>query len=369
MHVALMIDHLRMGGAQRILVQLSLELQKRGIDITVISNDDRSPVLAEQLRKAEIPVKYFPGKSLTDLTRLRKLVNYLRSNKIDVIHSNLTYSNILGSIAGKLAGVPVIVSMHSTDSDKRNFNIFHLKLESWILRRYTQVILAHGNAIAEAHQQRFRKKEIEIIPNTVKVFSHLSESERNLIRRELIPDKTSTILISVGRMSLPKGYKDLICAFSRINRKYARTYLVIVGDGFLRDELEEYIRELKLEDQILLVGQREDVPILLGAADIYVSASHWEGMSVAILEAMSAGLPVVATEVGDNSRVITKETGLLVPPKDIESFTNAIERLLLDRELRKKMGLAGKARIEKEYNFSSWADKFVDLYERVEALN
>lgn len=362
MRVAQMIDTLYVGGAQKMMVQLSQALTERQLEITVISLDTVDTPMAADLRAHHIRVVEFSAPHLLDLTRLRHLVRFLRREKFDLLHTYLTYANILGVLAGRLAGIPVITSLRSTGIDPLLYHPLRHRLETWLLRFGAQSVTANGYSIAEANQQRLGSKRIVVIPNAVPVPPALSAAERAAIRTELLPEPDRLLLISVGRLSSPKGFSDLLTAFAELRRTHPAAFLVIVGDGHLRDELERQVESLELNADVLMTGARRDVPRLLAASDLFVNASHWEGLSVAILEAMAAGLPVVATRVGDTPRIVHAGIGLVVPPQQPARLAEAISTLLDEPQKLPVMGKAARDEIIHHYDPTAWVERFLSFY-------
>ena len=167
--------------------------------------------------------------------------------------------------------------------------------------------------------------------------------------------------MTVGRLQAPKDALTLLRGLAKLPRG---TYeAVIVGDGPDRPELASEARRLGLESVVQLAGERNDVPELLAASDIFVLSSRSEGLPLSILEAMAAGLPVVATTVGGVPELVLEgETGLLVPPGDPQALAGAIERLLDDSTLRGRLGAAGRIRVEERFDLVSTRQAHLDLY-------
>jgi len=369
MRIAQVIDTLGWGGAQKMMVSLSSSLHERNFDVTVISLGAEDAPFAVQLRQLGVPFICIPSKHLIDPLRFRRLVGVLRHGSFDLIQSYLTYANILGGMAGALAGVPVIASLRNTDGNRGDYNTLRFELETWVLRHLVRRVVANGYAIADVHRVRVGRTSIDVIPNTVPLPGLLSDAERVSVRAELTNGCTGPIVISVGRMAAAKGYPDLLSAFAAIAPRFSDASLVIVGGGKLMPQLREQVRSLGMEGRIFLKGTRNDVPRLLMASDVYVSASHWEGMSVALLEAMAAGLPVVATTVGDAPRMVIDGTGLLVKPHQPDELANAMAELLANPLRCKLLGAAGRAHVAARYDRDAWVQAFIDLYKEVTSLS
>jgi glycosyltransferase involved in cell wall biosynthesis len=170
-------------------------------------------------------------------------------------------------------------------------------------------------------------------------------------------------LLTVGRLQAPKDPLTLVRALAELARPGEA---VIAGDGPDRPAVESEVRRLGLESVVRLAGERNDVEELLAAADLFVLSSRSEGLPLSILEAMAAGLPVVASSVGGVPELVVEgETGLLVPPGDPHALAAAIERLLDDSALRRRLGAAGRTRVSEHFDLASARRAHLDLYRTV----
>lgn len=363
MRIAQMIDTLRWGGAQKMVLQLSDLLKRRGDEVTVISlGEDPGTPFARELRELGITVVHFPGGHLMNPGRILRLASYLRRQRFDVVQTYLIYANVVGVIAAKLAGVPVIGSIRNTQYDARYHHPIRSKIEMWLLRKWAERVMVNGYAIKDAWEGKLEGQRIDVIQNTVGLPALPSERERLVAREYLCGSPDRPIVISVGRISPPKGHSVLLDAFAMVRERVPDAFLVIVGDGKLRDNMEKHARGLGIEEHVRFTGTRIDVPHLLTASDLYVSASLWEGLSVAVLEGMAAGLPVVATAVGESPRMITPEIGRVVPPKNAEALAAAMIEYLCDPILSRDTGLRAREYVRSQYNPDRWLENFVALY-------
>jgi glycosyltransferase involved in cell wall biosynthesis len=198
------------------------------------------------------------------------------------------------------------------------------------------------------------------------LFTSHSNTSKQQFRKSLgIPDNV-LLLGSVGRLHPSKGFSDLISALVKIKSKLKSVKVIIVGDGKLSNNLKLQVKYDKLSDAIEFIGLRNDVPDILSALDIFVLPSLWEAFGIAILEAMAAGKPVVATSVGGIPEVVIDgETGILVPASDPDALANAIIRLIEDEELRVKMGNAGRKRVLKHFTIQKMVNKTEQLYQEL----
>lgn len=365
MRIVQILDTLLVGGAQKMQVFLAQSIQPLGIELTVVNLSHRAePTLVRQLEAAGVHIVAFPFPRLFSPISFFRLVKFLRQEKFDLVHAYLTYSNIIGSFAGRLSGTPVIASLRSTKYHHHKY-AFRKQIEDFSLQRLAQRVMANGNAVGEFARTRSGKTPVDVIVNAVDLITPLPDEERNSLRHELVGDFKRPLILSVGRLTRAKGFIDLLDAFKIIHSVQPNAVLVIAGGGVLRDDLIRHLHKLDLQNDVFLLGLRNDVPRLLASADIYVNSSHWEGTPVSVLEAMSAGLPVVATTVGENPYLLSQEAGLLVPPNQPEKLSAAIIFLLDSPQKRAEFGLTARTRIKENYGRAAWCRNILSLYAKI----
>jgi glycosyltransferase involved in cell wall biosynthesis len=364
MRIAIIVDSFRVGGAQKLIVGLASAISRQNIESTVISlRDDVAAANVDLLRSAGAQLIIFPSRSLLNPRRLIRLIRFLRAEKFDLIHTHLSYANILGSLAGYYTGIPVVATLHNTGYDPRRKSGLVIRLEEMFLHYFVRRIIAVGYTVTKAYSAHLGSRTLDVIPNGVPVPDALPMEARQQLRRQIAGSDDCVVLISVGRFVQAKGHEDLIDAFAILHQRDPRPVLVLAGTGRLFDRIRSKIAKLKLEDSVRCLGERNDIFQLLGASDIYVSSSHWEGLPVAVLEAMMTGLPIVATAVGDIPNVVTPETGILIPPHDPACLADTLRTLLNSPEKARAMGNAARVRAMQEYSLDTWVKRHVSLYE------
>jgi len=360
------IDNLGIGGAEKLLVLHAKQAYAYSFGMTVVVlAADFDQTIFDELKKNGVNTVLFPAKHLFSLNRILHLARFLRQGNFDLVCCHLTASNIIGALCGHLAGLPIVTTLHSTRRGSRRFSSVFEVLEIWSMRLFSKRIVAVAYSIADIYQARLRGAPIDVIPNAVSVPEEISNFERTRLRQEITGDAARPIVVSVGRLAPPKGYEDLITAFSLLSSTHPKALLIIVGDGRLFEKVRAQITEMDLEKNVMLLGMRQDVPRLLAASDLYVSSSHREGLPLTILEAMMAGLPVVATSVGDVPRLISPEIGLVVPPHQPESIAKAIAKLLDEPARLRQMGAAGRALAVEQYSPQAWMERLFNLYRQL----
>lgn len=368
MRILQIIDSLKVGGAQKLVAEFAREMQTREhqINIIVLSHSDLESPVYYDLQDLDVRIEWQPFNTIADLRAVFRLTEKIRNIQPDIIHTQLNYANIHGALAARITGVPVIASLHNASVHLYRYRPYRTWLETLTLRHYSKRIVACGHTVASAQQHRFPKKTLDVIPNPVPNQPKVSNAQKQAIRKQYLSDQKGILLISVGRLIPEKGYADLIAVLRILNQQSEKEIrLLIVGDGYLRAELEETTAKADLTDFVLFLGERDNVPLLLAASDIYAGASHYEGQSLAVLEAMASGLPVVVTDVGDNCRVINEECGSILPAGKPAMLAEEVMRLIQNPLERKQIGNSAKKCVSENYSVSKWVDQLMSLYDEV----
>jgi glycosyltransferase involved in cell wall biosynthesis len=367
MHIAHLIDMLEIGGAEKLLVLFAEEAKARGIKVTIISLIPKkaSDVIIADLESFGAHVIFLSIYKVYDPTALPKLLTVLRREKIDILQTHLQHSNILGVLAGSFLHIPVIGTLHSTNSrTSGKLSSLRISSERYLLRHVASRVVAVGRMIGEIYRDRLIDRNVDIVPNPVRRIPALSEDERNTIRREVAGNPKRFLILTVGRLRLEKGLQDLLIAFAQIHAQHPSTMLVVVGDGEILDELKSQAASLGLAESAHFTGARDDVPKLLAAGDMFVSSSYREGLSLAMLEAMAAGLPILATRVGDAEFLLKDGRGVMVTPHDVPALVNGISTLIENLQKMKEIGSAARTFVEANYSPSQWMERLLGIYEQ-----
>ena len=366
MKIAHMIDTLQWGGAQKLLTTFAAEAMNHEVDTTVISlNADREiAVVAQKLQAANVSIERLPAAKMFAPRRFIELIRLLRRERFDVLQTHLTYANILGPLAAMFARTPVIGTLHLAGADP---SLVPRKqhLENRVLRYRAQRLVAVGFVVAEVYKTLLPGRIIEVIPNAVDPLPPISAEQRAALRAELLDDPDAPFVLAVGRLNEIKDFPTLIDGWAIVVARYPTAQLRIAGGGAAEAAIREAIARHGLDQRILL-GQRDDVPDLLQAADLFASSSKLEGLPVAVLEALAAGLPVVATDVGDVARVVVDQTGIVVPPQDALALAQAINTLLDDPAQMQQMKQAARRHVQQHYNPEQWFKQLFALYQDVQ---
>jgi glycosyltransferase involved in cell wall biosynthesis len=361
-----LITDLITAGAQKALYRLLLHTDRTNYRPIVIALRDGDSEIATQIRALGIPVLDLHMSPPWRFYKLLGLYRALRSQRPAILHCWMIHSNIIGRIVGRLAGVPTIIVSRRSD---RNGGEIYTKLNRWLVNWSDGIIaVSESTRQAELAETGIAPERVETIPNGLdaSAFNDLpSAADRQVLRTSLGITPDQILIGSVGRLTAAKGYPDLVRAFQIVTQEIPQACLIIVGKGKLEAELKGLAVELGISEKVQFTGVCSDIPKLLNAFDLFAFSSHWEGMPNALMEAMAAGLPCVATRVSAAPELIDDGVhGLLVPPQAPAQLANGILKLLDDAPLRKRLAVAGRERIQTEFTLEKTAAQTTALYEK-----
>jgi glycosyltransferase involved in cell wall biosynthesis len=272
------------------------------------------------------------------------------------------WSNLLGVPAGRLAGVPVVISSRR---DLGRHDWYEGKRRIWLRRIQNRChcILANATAIRDAliSEDGFVPEKLRVIHNGIDVEKFRCTGDR----KGVLPQTgEGRLIVLVGNMhSEVKGHPSLIACASAVIAEFPSTQFVLVGDGGQRGKFEGLVQARGMGASFRFLGRRNDVAEILACCDIAVLPSLAEGLPNALLEYMAAGLPAVVSNVGGNAELVEDGvTGLLVPPRDSSALSNAILKLLRDSSLARRMANHGREFVERNFSFERMVEQVEDLY-------
>jgi len=360
------IGQLQQGGAEGQLAMLARGLSRTGFEPAVACLSEVAEPHASDLRRDGIPVSVFPRRGRRDLARVRRLAAMLRETGAHLVHSFLVGANAYAYGASRLSGLGrLVVSSRTTMPSPSRSSRW---VQSWVFRSDSKVI-ANSETVKDFTSSYYRVPagSIRVVRNGVDTSgARRAAGDRAAARAELgVPDG-AVLVGTVGRLSREKNLDLFVDLAVALARESSSARFAVVGDGPRRDALARSIREAGLAERVALTGPRSDVPRLLAAMDVFVMTSDTEGLPNAVLEAMAAGLPVVATRVGGVRELVSDGiSGHLVPPGQIVPLLTAVRALALDPGLRERHGGAGRERIESEFGVARMVESTAGVYEEV----
>lgn len=359
-----LVNGFAIGGGEMKVLELVQRLDKDRYNITVCSVGQGGP-LEPEFRKAVARVEIFSKKMSFDVSLVQKVARLMKEHHIEILQSTLFYADVIGAYAAYLANVPVVISWEAVTGPFAFHHYWSYKLAAQKIDR----IVAVSDDIRNKVIRERNLAEDKVITIHYGVDLKKFAPENQLLRRSDIGVSDSQIILgTVARFDHPKGHKHLIDAAPAIVQQYPDVRFVFVGDGPLRQEVEQQIHHLGFDRHFILLGFRRDVKQLLGLFDLFILPSLSEGLPNAVLEAMACSNPVVATAVNGVVEVVEDgKTGYLVPPANPERMANAVIRMLQSRELMKQMGIKGRERVANAFSVEQQMAKFETLYETLYA--
>lgn len=341
------------GGLERLLVDFARFYDSDQFELEFVALGETGAP-AEDIQKLGCPVIHFPLTAPGKLGRIRQLQEFFREKNYDLLHTHNAYPHFYGTLAGRLAGIPAIVQ---TRHGRRFGNTFNERLQFAIASRLADRVIPVSDDTG----------------NRCREVGWLSQSKVTRIWNGIDVDRfafsgpaAQMRAITVSRLSPEKDLATLLKAVRLVKETIPEFELMIVGDGPERERLEQITAALHLESRVRFLGERNDVPDLLTQAGFYVSSSLTEGISLTLLEAMSVGLPIVATSVGGNPEIVQQpDTGLLVPSANAALLSDAICEMCSQPQKWLAMGQAARERVEQHFNVRSMIKDYEHLYHQI----
>lgn len=351
------------GGAHVHVLDLACRAQADGHSVEVLVGGNGP--YATLLRKAGLRVvnlRYLtrPIRPHLDAMALLEVKNALRCFQPDIVHAHSTKAGLVGRAAARMAGAPAVFTAHGwafTEGIADRSRRLALFLEKRAVPLSDAII-----CVSEYDRQLALRLRVADASLLTRIHNGVPEVLPEL-RSSGSHDKALRV-VSVARLDVPKDHALLLHALAAI--RHLPWVLELIGDGPLTDTVRRLAVDLGVVDRVTFSGLCNDVPARLARSDVFVLASNWEGLPLSILEAMRAGLPVVASDVGGVAESVADGvTGFLVPRGDRTALTERLERLLLDAGMRQQMGLAGRALYEREFSFEVMYERTQRVYRDV----
>ena len=362
LRIAMMIETDGPGGAEMMVFRLSEELRRRGHTVVPVGPRNGTGWMGDMFRTAGFPQETFWLKRPVDPSCVGRFVQLFKRHAIDVVHSHEFTMGVYGSAAARLLGIPHILTMHggftATKALRRRVAL------RWAMRQSGSSV-----AVSKATRKEFAK-DLGIPDNAFTVVHNGVPSKAgnaDRVRREFGCQESDTVILAVGNLDRNKNHRMLLEALVRLRDDGLSVpwKLVIAAGrgGGEQDYLQEYVRRERLEDRVHIATGRNDIADLQALADIFVMPSLWEGLPMALLEAMVAGNAVIASATaGIPEAIVDGREGLLVPPGDLDALTAGLRTLLTDTRRRRELGAAALARANREFTVQVMADRYLALY-------
>jgi glycosyltransferase involved in cell wall biosynthesis len=346
-------------GSEKQLTLLATGLPRDRFDVHVCALTRGGP-FAEVIRREGVSVTVLHKRWKLDPPAFWRLKRHIVRLQPDLVHTWLFAANSYGRAAARQAGVRrVVASERCVD----RWKMWHELAIDRRLARHTDRIVANGRAVRDFYVAHgLAADKFAVIPNGIASAQPSSLSRGDLLAELRLPAETK-LIGAVGRLSPQKRMKELIWAMVQLSYLRDDVHLLIVGDGPLRSALERYRRLTEVEHRVHLLGLRLDVMQLMPHFDVFWLASAYEGQSNALMEAMAAGVPVVASDIPANRElVVSDQTGYLVPLSVRSAFARRTLPILEDAALARRLGDAARARMLAEFSLERMVGRHSTLY-------
>ncbi|MHB1698776.1 MAG: glycosyltransferase [Acidobacteriaceae bacterium] len=348
-------------GAEGVVVLLSSCLGKMGCDATIGLFNASRPQQKDLLRAAKeggVPVWDLPCSGRFDPIAVARLALYLHHSEIDVLHTHGYKANLYGLLAARLAGCRLIATCHNWTN--RNASLHrYAALDKFLLHRFDSVIAVSDTVAEILNQEGFGDSRLRIIPNGIDTWKYRRAAAQPSAEQALV-------LGALSRLQTEKGIDVLVRALPRIRQQHPRLRCIIAGEGPEREKLLALAAELGVADQLHLPGFCADTAAFLATCTVVAHPSRMDGMPLAVLEAMAAARPIVASAVGSIPALLRDgEAGVLVPPDDSDALAEGILLLLENPGLRSRFAAAASARVAESFDASVMACAYFDAYQEL----
>ncbi|UCG16991.1 MAG: glycosyltransferase [Phycisphaerales bacterium] len=365
MRILYVITDLEIGGVPLHLYWLARHMSDEGFEVHVTCLSPPGPV-TRMLAEAGIPTSACHAGGAWDWRAIDRLNRITADLAPDIVHSFLFHANIacrFVALLGALATDRLICELQTVEVERS----WHLTMER-LTHRWCRYVVANSPSVVDHLAQRARIASDRLVLVQGGIDPTPIRESAPAKRSSLGVNESDPVLLWTGRLDPVKRLDDLISAATVVNRSIP-IQVLLAGEGPDRPRLERRVGQSGIADRVHLLGQRTDVPRLLKTADLFVFPSLTEGMPNALLEAMAAALPIVATDAPGNRDLIThNENGLLVPIGDCEKLAGAIANLLRDRTLRQRLGACAARAIDRQFHIARTYGRYRSLYARLAPL-
>lgn len=367
-HIVHMIDELPRDGAEMLLVDL-MRLRIPGYRYTIVCLIKGGP-LEQEFEKLGIPVVIFGRKGKLDFGLVFRVASWLKRERAVVVHTHLFTADTYGRLSARLAGVPAVFStVHNIVNPWKGSG---RKLIDRLFARLSTAVVGCSEEVTQtlATRDKIPASKLVSIPNGIDLQKFSSFSGAGVRSEFGLPEDRPLIGV-VGRLHEQKAHGDLFRALAELPQvRDKQLNCLVIGTGDLQEALKQQVKALGLEECVIFTGMRTDVPRLVAAMDVFVMSSHWEGLPIALLEAMASSKAVLCTRVGGiPDVVIDGENGLLVEPRDVPQFAKRLDDLLQAPALRTRLGQRARETVIARFDVSRTAAAYNRLHQQALGLS
>ena len=374
--IAYIMTPITFGGAEKVNLNFLKFVDKDSYQIQpilLIRPWEEETFFAHQLRSygfryITIPTRKAPNNDPLRVLRVAyRIYSLLRGANYDLVHSHGYFADICSLPIAKLLGIKTISTCHGFISNDRKLALYN-KIDQMVLRLSNRVICVSDSLKGSLLDLGFNDEKIRIVPNAVATNQDRKKlgNIKKIIKKKMCADDDHFIVGYAGRLSEEKGLKPLMQAFCALIQKKPMCKLWLIGDGPLRSELKEMANRFRISENVMFLGFREDVTRLMAGMDVFVLPSFTEGTPMALLEAMSLGIPSIASSVGQIPKIIiTGTNGCLVSPGDARELFKVILRILEDKAFAEMLSDNAIKTVKETYSIEDWVQNIESIYEEL----
>ena len=366
-----LIDSLTLGGAESLAAAFAAACDRRRMEVQVcfLKRIGGNP-FEDTLRARGVRCTSLEARNLRDVRAFRRLVRLIRDEGVDLLHAHLTYAVIWGVLASRITGRPCVATLHVPPAEEPAWTRpgVRERLMGVLLDRWSAAVIAVSGAVRDAYVSagRVDPAKIAVVHNGIDCEAFAPDSRRRgAARRQLGLAPETLVVLTVSVLREGKGLDVLLQAARAVVASVPNAVFMVAGDGPSSDALRARAAELGLSERVRWLGFRRDVPEMLAAADLFVLPTLRDALPTALLEAMAAGLAVVASETGGIPEIVeVPGLGRLVPPSDPDALARAITHLLRRPEERAAMGAAARDHVRARFSTRAWIERLEGVYGR-----
>ncbi len=360
------------GGPEKTIYLTAKKIDSKRFQTHIVyirAQDDLQFNLMRQnyLQKEDENIKYQElfEKHSFDRSLVHWLVDYCFRKQIDILHSHEYKTDVLAWLVRRRLPVQWVATYHLDYANSFKMRLYR-KLDYWVLRKADSIFTVSASLLKILTQKKIPISIMENLPNGIDSEYFDPKAVSSDLKKELGIPSDHVLIGSVGRLAPQKNISLLLRAIQTLIVQGKKVSLILVGDGPSKKEAEEAVEEMEIKRWVHFLGFVSDVRPIYKALDLFVSSSDQEGMPNSILEAMAMAVPVVATKVGGNSEIIENEKeGFLSPAGSLEALIEIMIKLIEGPELRRKIGEAGRKKVEKNFSFIQRVKRLEEIYEKI----
>ena len=361
------------GGPERVMTDIMRTQRQLGFDVenhvALFAENGNYKTFQKELDRAEIQCEILPHDMPRLIAATFDLIRLFRREKYDLVLAHGYKARLLGWPAARRVGIPIVGVSHGWTWQNWKVAVYD-SIDKWVHRRMDHILTVSQGQAEKIYRLGVPKNRVTVIHNAIdanKFTNAADKSYREKLENYFDDDaKPKKIILCAGRLSIEKGFDVMIDVAARLAERFPngnRFGFVLFGEGSERNTLQKKIDDLGVSKIFKMVGFTSEIHRFLLQADIYAQSSHTEGFPCANLEAMTAGLPLVATAVGGvPEQIIPEQTGLLVPPNNPTELADALARLIDDDDLCREWGESGRRRVLAEFTCDRQAEKYHDFF-------